>query len=230
MTYVITEPCIDVKDKSRIEECPVDCIYEGDRMLYIHPDECGLRRLRARLPGGGHLLRGRRARPVEGLHPDQRGLLHRGRRPARLARRVRQDQPCGPRHRVRGQLHAHRAAALPTRAVAPGIPGATVLSWGGSGPAGRPRREPRSRRPPATISTSPMPSSSGVCDPVHTGVPACRGRRSGWAATTRTLPSLRHTVDSSDGCSPRSMGIFLTKAPFASRCPRRTGRWSPGRS
>jgi NAD-dependent dihydropyrimidine dehydrogenase PreA subunit len=31
VTYVITEPCIDVKDKSCIEECPVDCIYEGDR-------------------------------------------------------------------------------------------------------------------------------------------------------------------------------------------------------
>src|SRR6266498_3356542 len=40
MTYVIAEPCIDVKDKSCIEECPVDCIYEGDRMLYINPDEC----------------------------------------------------------------------------------------------------------------------------------------------------------------------------------------------
>ncbi len=40
MTYVIAEPCIDVKDKSCIEECPVDCIYEGDRMLYIQPDEC----------------------------------------------------------------------------------------------------------------------------------------------------------------------------------------------
>ena len=40
MTYVISEPCIDVKDKSCIEDCPVDCIYEGDRMLYIHPDEC----------------------------------------------------------------------------------------------------------------------------------------------------------------------------------------------
>jgi NAD-dependent dihydropyrimidine dehydrogenase PreA subunit len=40
VTYVISEPCIDVKDKSCIEECPVDCIYEGDRMLYIHPDEC----------------------------------------------------------------------------------------------------------------------------------------------------------------------------------------------
>ena len=40
MTYVIAEPCIDVKDKSCIEECPVDCIYEGARMLYIQPDEC----------------------------------------------------------------------------------------------------------------------------------------------------------------------------------------------
>jgi NAD-dependent dihydropyrimidine dehydrogenase PreA subunit len=40
MTYVITEPCIDVLDKSCIEECPVDCIYEGASMLYIHPDEC----------------------------------------------------------------------------------------------------------------------------------------------------------------------------------------------
>ena len=40
MTYVIAEPCIDVKDKSCIAECPVDCIYEGDRMLYIQADEC----------------------------------------------------------------------------------------------------------------------------------------------------------------------------------------------
>lgn len=40
MTFVIGEPCIDVMDQSCIEECPVDCIYEGERMLYIHPDEC----------------------------------------------------------------------------------------------------------------------------------------------------------------------------------------------
>jgi NAD-dependent dihydropyrimidine dehydrogenase PreA subunit len=40
MTYVIAAPCVDVLDKSCIEECPVDCIYEGDRMMYIHPDEC----------------------------------------------------------------------------------------------------------------------------------------------------------------------------------------------
>ena len=40
MTYVIAEPCVDLMDKACIEECPVDCIYEGERMLYIHPDEC----------------------------------------------------------------------------------------------------------------------------------------------------------------------------------------------
>ena len=40
MTYVIAEPCVDVLDRACVEECPVDCIYEGGRMLYIHPDEC----------------------------------------------------------------------------------------------------------------------------------------------------------------------------------------------
>jgi NAD-dependent dihydropyrimidine dehydrogenase PreA subunit len=40
VTYVIAEPCVDLLDKACIEECPVDCIYEGARMLYIHPDEC----------------------------------------------------------------------------------------------------------------------------------------------------------------------------------------------
>ena len=43
MTYVITEPCIDVIDKSCVEVCPVDCIHfeEGtDRKLYIDPGEC----------------------------------------------------------------------------------------------------------------------------------------------------------------------------------------------
>jgi NAD-dependent dihydropyrimidine dehydrogenase PreA subunit len=40
VTYVIAEPCIDVMDRACVEECPVDCIYEGGRSLYIHPDEC----------------------------------------------------------------------------------------------------------------------------------------------------------------------------------------------
>ena len=40
MAYVIAEPCIDVLDRACVEECPVDCIYEGGRSMYIQPDEC----------------------------------------------------------------------------------------------------------------------------------------------------------------------------------------------
>jgi NAD-dependent dihydropyrimidine dehydrogenase PreA subunit len=40
MTYVIDLPCVDVKDRACADERPVDCIYEGGRMLYIHSDEC----------------------------------------------------------------------------------------------------------------------------------------------------------------------------------------------
>ena len=40
MTYIIAEPCIEAKDASCVEVCPVDCIYEGEDQFYIHPDEC----------------------------------------------------------------------------------------------------------------------------------------------------------------------------------------------
>jgi len=40
VTYVIAEPCVDVLDRACVDECPVDCIYEGSRALYIHPVEC----------------------------------------------------------------------------------------------------------------------------------------------------------------------------------------------
>ena len=40
MTYIISEPCIDIKDKSCVDVCPVDCIHEFDRMLVIDPEEC----------------------------------------------------------------------------------------------------------------------------------------------------------------------------------------------
>jgi DNA-binding transcriptional ArsR family regulator/NAD-dependent dihydropyrimidine dehydrogenase PreA subunit len=40
VTYIIAEPCIDVKDKSCIDVCPVDCIHEVDRMLVIDAEEC----------------------------------------------------------------------------------------------------------------------------------------------------------------------------------------------
>jgi ferredoxin len=40
MTYVVTEQCIKCKFMDCVEVCPVDCFYEGDNMLVIHPDEC----------------------------------------------------------------------------------------------------------------------------------------------------------------------------------------------
>ena len=40
LTYIIAEPCIDVKDKSCVDVCPVDCIHESERMLVIDPEEC----------------------------------------------------------------------------------------------------------------------------------------------------------------------------------------------
>ena len=40
MAYVIADACIDVKDRACVMCCPVDCIYEGLRTLYIQPDEC----------------------------------------------------------------------------------------------------------------------------------------------------------------------------------------------
>ncbi len=48
MTYVITEPCVGVKDTACVEVCPVDCIHPQKedpkhaevQMLYIDPDTC----------------------------------------------------------------------------------------------------------------------------------------------------------------------------------------------
>jgi ferredoxin len=44
MAFIVTEPCVTERNKSCIEVCPVDCIYEGsddlDRMVYINRDEC----------------------------------------------------------------------------------------------------------------------------------------------------------------------------------------------
>ncbi len=48
MTYVITNPCVGVKDGSCVDVCPVDCIhpapgepeFEQAEQLYLNPDEC----------------------------------------------------------------------------------------------------------------------------------------------------------------------------------------------
>jgi ferredoxin len=40
MTYVVNDSCIKCKYMDCVEVCPVDCFYEGENMLVIHPDEC----------------------------------------------------------------------------------------------------------------------------------------------------------------------------------------------
>jgi len=40
MTYIVVEACIKCKLTDCVEVCPVDCFYEGENMLVIHPDEC----------------------------------------------------------------------------------------------------------------------------------------------------------------------------------------------
>ncbi len=40
MTFVVTDACIRCKYTDCVEVCPVDCFYEGENMLVIHPDEC----------------------------------------------------------------------------------------------------------------------------------------------------------------------------------------------
>ena len=90
MTYTIAEPCVDVKDKACIEECPVDCIYEGARMLYIHPDECvDCGACEPVCPVEAIFYEDDVPDQWKQLHADQRRLLRR----ARLARRRVEGRP-----------------------------------------------------------------------------------------------------------------------------------------
>jgi len=40
MTHVVGKPCFACKYTDCVVVCPVECFYEGEQMLYIHPDEC----------------------------------------------------------------------------------------------------------------------------------------------------------------------------------------------
>ncbi len=40
MAYVVTEKCIRCKYTDCVDVCPVDCFFEGKKMLVIHPQQC----------------------------------------------------------------------------------------------------------------------------------------------------------------------------------------------
>ena len=57
MPYVVAQPCVDVKDKACVDECPVDCIYEGSPFpVYQSERMRGLRCMRTGVPDRSHLL------------------------------------------------------------------------------------------------------------------------------------------------------------------------------
>ena len=105
MTYIIAESCIDIKDKSCVDVCPVDCIHEYERILVIDPEECidcGTCE-----PGRGDLPGGCPPRQVGAVREDQ----------LRLPRGRRRDQPA--RRRVRRRAQRPERAARSTLVVCP---------------------------------------------------------------------------------------------------------------
>lgn len=40
MPHVVTSKCVGCKYTDCVEVCPVDCFYELDQQLVIHPDDC----------------------------------------------------------------------------------------------------------------------------------------------------------------------------------------------
>ena len=40
MTHVVAEPCFNCKYTDCVVVCPVECFYEGEAILVIHPEEC----------------------------------------------------------------------------------------------------------------------------------------------------------------------------------------------
>ncbi len=202
MTYVIAQPCVDLKDKACIEECPVDCIYEGERIALHPPGRVRrLRRLRAGLPGRGDLLRGRRARAVEGLLQGERRVL---RRP-RLARRCRQARP--DRQGPPADRRAAAAGARTERRLAPASPATSARRAAGL-PLGHARPVRRAAPGPIpagivdlSVGTPVDPTPPVVRDalaaaadapgyPQTYGTPALREAVAAWFARRRGVPDV----------------------------------------
>ena len=40
MAFVVTQPCFGCKYTDCVVVCPCECFREGEKMLYIDPDEC----------------------------------------------------------------------------------------------------------------------------------------------------------------------------------------------
>src|SRR5581483_9054861 len=115
----------------------------------------GLRRLRARLPRHRDLLRRRRARRVEAVHADQRGVLQRVRERSRLARGRRAGRPHHRRPPGRGRVGGGRLTGQPAPEPVP--PSATTTRKEAP-PPGRGSTQARPPSSSANRATSPIPT------------------------------------------------------------------------
>ena len=121
MTYIIAEPCIDVKDGSCVEVCPVDCIYEGEDQFYIHPDECiDCGACEPECPVQAIFPGHRRAPGVDQLHREERGV------------RIPVIPPGSPE---RDKKQARRGGQLPSVALALRTASATAPGTGSAATA-----------------------------------------------------------------------------------------------
>lgn len=124
MPFVITDACIDIKDRTCVSQCPVDCIYEGGRKLYLHPEEC--------IDCGAceSVCPANAIYPVEDVPAAQAGQVAAGARFARSVRqvRLRRTRPDGAGRWVPGSDVIVLDAQLATRSVGyrgvelPGVP------------------------------------------------------------------------------------------------------------
>ena len=184
MTYVIAQPCVDLKDRACVDECPVDCIYEGKRMLYIHPDECvDCGACEPVCPVEAIFYEDDTPEQWKELLRRQRGLLRRPRL-ARWRRQDGRDRQGPPAHRGAAAAEPGRLSDLRverTRArlrAAPDFPWDQLTTY--AAPGARPPR--RHRRPVGR----------------HAGRPDARGRAAGAARRPRTRRATRSTIGRED--------------------------------
>ena len=202
MAFVIGLPCVDVKDRACVAECPLDCIYEGARSLYIHPDECfECGACEAVCPVGAVSY-------VEDLSrsaPGQRPVLHRD--PPRARRTTGFSGRCG-QGRPAGRGHgAGRGAAAAEPAAAPEAPGRRRQLWlrfpGQHGRSARPElkrgrasgpRFPAYREVPTVSGGSGRSIDASRAGSATAAIPAIRPSTTVNATTDSGVPSGRHAT------------------------------------
>ena len=231
MTYTIALPVWTSRTRPASRRCPVDCIYEGERMLDIHPDECvdcGARVSRS--AGRGHLRRGRRPRRVNEYTKANADFFTDLGSPGGAAKLglIAQPRRSRSRHSRRRSTTTEDPARLPWDSAAPykaraaAHPGGIVdLSIG----------TPVDPTPPV-IADALGPAADLPGYPLTTGAPATRAAISAWAGRTHRRPAGRGeppTIGTKEFVAwlPTLLGLVPRTAWSSRSWPTRPTTWVP---